>query len=46
VQQAVYGIFEAFGRLGSARQVMVYHQKEQLDLPTEHLGGRTTEFFG
>jgi len=38
VQQAVSGIFEAFGRLGSARQVLVYHQKEQLDLPTEHLG--------
>ena len=38
VQQAVYGLFDSFRRLGSARQVLLYHQKEQLDLPTEHLG--------
>jgi len=38
VQQAVHGLFDSFRRLGSARQVLFYHQKEQLDLPTEHLG--------
>jgi DNA invertase Pin-like site-specific DNA recombinase len=38
VQQAVHGLFDSFRRLGSARQVLLYHQKEQLDLPTEHLG--------
>jgi DNA invertase Pin-like site-specific DNA recombinase len=38
VQQAVYGLFESFQQLGSARQVLLYHQKEQLDLPSEHLG--------
>jgi len=38
VQQAVSGLFDAFRRLGSARQVLLYHQKEQLELPSEHLG--------
>jgi DNA invertase Pin-like site-specific DNA recombinase len=38
VQQAVRGVFESFAQLGSARQVLLYHQKEHLDLPTEHLG--------
>ena len=38
VQQAVRGVFESFQQLGSARQVLLYHQKEHLDLPTEHLG--------
>ena len=38
VQQAVYGLFDSFRRLGSARQVMLYHQKEPLDLPSENLG--------
>ena len=27
VQQAVYGLFDSFRRLGSARQVLLYHQK-------------------
>ena len=38
VQQAVRGVFESFPQLGSARQVLLYHQKEHLDLPSEHLG--------
>lgn len=38
VQQAVRGVFDAFRRLGSARQVMLFHQKEGLELPSEHLG--------
>lgn len=38
VQQAVQGVFASFEQLGSARQVLLYHQKEHLDLPTEHLG--------
>lgn len=38
VQAAVRGVFESFEQLGSARQVLLYHQREQLDLPTEHLG--------
>lgn len=38
VQQAVRGVFELFQQLGSARQVLLYYQKEKLDLPTEHLG--------
>lgn len=38
VQQAVRGVFESFQQLGSARQVLLYHQKEHLDLPSEHLG--------
>lgn len=38
VQQAIRGVFESFQQLGSARQVLLYHQKEHLDLPTEHLG--------
>lgn len=38
VQQAVRAVFESFQQLGSARQVLLYHQKEHLDLPTEHLG--------
>jgi DNA invertase Pin-like site-specific DNA recombinase len=38
VQQAVQGLFDSFRRFGSARQVLLYHQKEQLDLPTEPLG--------
>lgn len=38
LQQAVRGLFESFQKLGSARQVLWYHQKEQLDLPSEHLG--------
>ena len=38
VQQAARGLFDSFQRLGSARQVLLYHQKEQLDLPSEHLG--------
>jgi len=38
VQHAVRGVFETFERLGSARQVLLHHQKEGLDLPTEHLG--------
>jgi len=38
VQQAVRGVFASFQQLSSARQVLLYHQKEHLDLPTEHLG--------
>lgn len=38
VQQAVRGVFESFQQLGSARQVLLYHQHEHLDLPSEHLG--------
>ncbi len=38
VQQAVRGLFESFQQLGSARQVLLYHQKEHMDLPSEHLG--------
>lgn len=38
VQQAVYGLFDFFRRLGSARQVLLHYQKEQLDLPSENLG--------
>jgi DNA invertase Pin-like site-specific DNA recombinase len=38
VQEAVRGVFESFRQLGSARQVLLYHQKEHLDLPSEHLG--------
>lgn len=38
VQQAIRGVFASFQQLGSARQVLLYHQKEHLDLPTEHLG--------
>jgi len=38
VQQAVHGLFDSFEQLGSARQVLLYHQKEQLALPSEHLG--------
>ena len=38
VQQAVAGVFASFAQVGSARQVLLYHQKESLDLPSEHLG--------
>lgn len=38
VQQAVRGLFESFQMLGSARQVLLHYQKEQLELPSEHLG--------
>jgi DNA invertase Pin-like site-specific DNA recombinase len=38
VQEAVRGVFETFRQLGSARQVLLYHQKEHLDLPSENLG--------
>jgi DNA invertase Pin-like site-specific DNA recombinase len=38
VQQAVAGVFASFRQLGSGRQVLLYHLKEQLDLPSEHLG--------
>lgn len=38
VQEAVRGVFELFQQLGSARQVLLYHQKEHLDLPSEHMG--------
>ena len=38
VQQAVYGLFDSFRRLGSARQVLLCHQKEQWELPSENLG--------
>ena len=38
VQAAVRGVFESFQQLGSARQVLLYHHKEHLDLPSEHLG--------
>ena len=38
IQQAVHGLFDSFRGLGSARQVLLYHQKEQLDLPSENLG--------
>jgi DNA invertase Pin-like site-specific DNA recombinase len=35
VQQAVGGVFESFQQLGSARQVLLHHQKESLDLPSD-----------
>jgi DNA invertase Pin-like site-specific DNA recombinase len=38
VQAAIGAVFERFEQLGSARQVLLYHQKERLDLPSEHLG--------
>jgi DNA invertase Pin-like site-specific DNA recombinase len=38
VQEALRGVFELFEQLGSARQVLLYHQKERLDLPSEHEG--------
>lgn len=38
VQQAVHGLFDSFRRLGSARQVLLHYQKEQLELPSENLG--------
>jgi DNA invertase Pin-like site-specific DNA recombinase len=38
VQEAIRGVFDLFEQLGSARQVLLRHQKEHLDLPSEHLG--------
>ena len=38
VQEAVRGVFASFQQLGSALQVLHYHHKERLDLPSEHLG--------
>lgn len=38
VQQAVDGVFASFAQLGSARQVLLHHRKDGLDLPSEHLG--------
>ena len=38
VQEAIRTVFELFEQLGSARQVLLYHQKEHLDLPSEHEG--------
>jgi DNA invertase Pin-like site-specific DNA recombinase len=38
VQEAVRGVFASFQQLGSALQVLHYHRRERLDLPTEHLG--------